>query len=172
MPGFRNWARFLPTPAVRNLASLGPLGYTRTAPGTIASVAGLVWYTVIFVPLGPLAYILVLCLSIYIAIEICDEAERRLLKRDPSEIVLDEFVAVPLCFLGLDLAVNPNRTWILMLLGFCLYRLLDILKPLAIGRLERLPGGLGIVVDDLVAAAATCALLHLFAWKLHPFLLL
>lgn len=171
MTGFRNWARFLPNAVVRNLASLGPLGYFRKGPGTVATVAGLGWYTVIFLPLEGLAYLLALIISIYIAIEICGEAEKRLLKRDPGEIVLDEFVAVPLCFLGLGLSASPDKMWILLLLGFCLYRILDILKPLAIRRIERFPGGLGIVADDLLAAATTCIFLHFFAWKFQELLL-
>jgi phosphatidylglycerophosphatase A len=51
--------------------------------------------------------------------------------------------------------------WIYMLAGFALFRLFDILKPFGIGRLQRHPGGIGVVLDDLAAALATNLVLRL-----------
>lgn len=51
-----------------------------------------------------------------------------------------------------------------LLAGFALFRFFDIAKPWGIARLQRLPGGWGVVVDDLAAALATCATLHLGVW--------
>ena len=56
--------------------------------------------------------------------------------------------------------------------GFALFRFYDIRKPWVIDRLQRLPGGWGIVIDDTGAALATCATLHLahalYALVHHP----
>ena len=153
------WTRTLPTHLVVNLATLGPVGYLK-APGTWGSVAGIGWYTVVFSQLDPLIALLVIALSIYIAVGICGEAEIRLQKRDPREIILDELVAVPVCFIGISLLDYP-QPWLIALLGFILFRFFDILKPLGIKHLQDLPGGTGVVMDDIAAAFVTCIILHI-----------
>ena len=97
----------------------------------------------------------------YVAIAFCGEAEIRLGKRDPSEVILDEVVAMPLCFLGWQWLVGPVPAWAVLLAGFALFRLYDIWKPWVIDSLQSLPGGWGVVLDDTAAALATCATLHL-----------
>jgi phosphatidylglycerophosphatase A len=84
--------------------------------------------------------------------------------RDPGCIVLDEFAAMPLVFLGTDGLVTPERLPVLLFAGFALFRFFDILKPLGIRRLQDLPGGLGVLVDDLAAALAACGTLHALIW--------
>jgi phosphatidylglycerophosphatase A len=59
-------------------------------------------------------------------------------------------------------AAHP--AWQILLAGFALFRFYDILKPLGIGRLQDLPGGWGVVADDLGAALATAVTLHLAHW--------
>ena len=158
------WVQLLATFFVVNVATLGPLGRVSKGPGTVGSVAGIAFYAVLFHNALPLTYLLLLLLSIYLAIAFCDEAERRLQMRDPGMIILDEFVAVPLVFLGMNgpegLLVQHGG-WPVLLAGFGLFRLFDIFKPLGISKLQDLPGGLGCVVDDLAAAIASCVVLHL-----------
>ena len=84
----------------------------------------------------------------------------RLNRRDPGEVILDEFVAIPLCFLGWPLLVGPVPAWAVFISGFALFRLFDIWKPFGIRRLQDLPGGWGVVADDLAAALLTCAVMH------------
>ncbi|MEM8550171.1 MAG: phosphatidylglycerophosphatase A [Verrucomicrobiota bacterium] len=160
------WTRVLPTPLVLGVATLGPIGTKLKAPGTMGSIAGIVWYTVAFHYTTPLGYVLLLALSVYVAIAFCGEAEVRLYKRDPGEVILDELVAVPLCFFGLQGAISALGpwAWTVMLGGFALFRFFDILKPLGIRKLQELPGGAGVVVDDLAAALATCLVLHAVIW--------
>ncbi len=161
-PAFR-WAVLLPTPLVNNLATLGPLGYLTKAPGTMGSVAGVLWYSAVFHFASPMGYLLLLAVSIFIAIGICGEAEQRMFKRDPGEVVLDEFVCIPVCFIGLQGAISAwgGWAWCLLLAGFLLFRLFDITKPLIINRMQNLPGGVGVVADDFAAALATCLCLHI-----------
>lgn len=164
-----NWPRALPTKTVLALARLGPLGRNLPAPGTWGSLAGLLYFTVFFA-LSRLSAFEVLALNligIYLAIALCGEAEVRLGRRDPGEVILDEFVAMPLCFFGwLQLAGTWPR-WVVLVAGFLLFRVYDILKPFGIRRLQDLPGGWGVVVDDLAAALATCVTLHAVQWLLH-----
>lgn len=160
------WPRFLPTRTVLMLATLGPIGRRLPAPGTWGSVAGLLYFAVIF--LGRVEWIGALVLSAvgaYLAVAFCGEAEFRLARKDPGEVILDEFVAMPLCFLGWPwLVAGPLPIWGVLLAGFALFRFFDILKPLGIRKLQDLPAGWGVVVDDLAAALASCGVLHLGIW--------
>ncbi len=158
------WPRFLPTPMVLAFATLGPIGRIRRAPGTWGSLAGLFYFTVFFYPLGIFGTLVFSAIGAYFAIAMCGEAEFRLGRRDPGMIVLDEFVAIPLCFLGWRELLPIAPPWVIFLLGFGLFRFFDVLKPLGIGRLQNLPDGWGVVADDLAAALAACATLHLGAW--------
>jgi len=164
------WPRFLPGATVLACATLGPIGRKLPAPGTWGSVAGLLYFTVFFHPYGVVISLIFSALGAYFAVAICGEAEFRLGRKDPGEVILDEFVAMPLCFLGWqELAhdfVPIKWAWVIFLVGLGLFRLFDILKPFGIRRLQDLPAGWGVVVDDLVAALAACATMHLakFAW--------
>ncbi|MGB1127472.1 MAG: phosphatidylglycerophosphatase A [Opitutales bacterium] len=158
------WTHALPTALVVNLATLGPLGRVKKAPGTVGSVAGLALYAVFFHHASLFGFILLSLLLAYLAVGICDVAEKRLQMRDPGMIILDEFVAVPLVFLGMGgdngwIALHGG--WPVLLGGFALFRLFDILKPFGIKKLQNMPGGLGCVADDLAAGLAACASLHL-----------
>ncbi len=155
------WPRFLSTSTVLACATLGPIGTKLPAPGTWGSVAGLMYFTVIFAgSYGVLGTLVMSAIGTYVAVAICGEAEFRMGRRDPGEVILDEFVAIPLCFLGWPLLVGPLPPWAIFLIGFGLFRLFDIWKPGGIGRLQSLPGGWGVVADDLAAALVTCGVMH------------
>lgn len=161
------WPKFLPTQTVLALATLGPLGRRMPAPGTWGSLAGLLCFTIFLFGAGPGAILVVSGGLCWLAVGICGEAEFRLGRRDPGEVILDEFVVMPLCFLGWRALAGNPPAWLVMSGGFALFRLFDILKPLGIARLQRLPGGWGIVVDDVAAALAACGTLHAGAWAWH-----
>ena len=158
------WPRFLPTSTVLACATLGPIGRKLPAPGTWGSVAGLLYFTVFFFPFGVIGTIFFSAIGAYFAVALCGEAEFRLGRKDPGEVILDEFVAMPLCFIGwrqLAEGLVPNSwEWVIFLVGLGLFRFFDILKPFGIRRLQDLPAGWGVVVDDVVAALAACATMH------------
>ncbi len=159
------WPRFLPTRTVLLLATLGPVGRKLPAPGTWGSVAGMLYYTVFFLGrLGLVGNLVATAVGTYVAVAFCGEAEFRMGRKDPGEVILDEFVAMPLCYLGWPALVAVLPPWAVLLAGFGLFRFFDILKPLGINRLQDLPSGWGVVVDDLAAALAACATLHLGLW--------
>jgi phosphatidylglycerophosphatase A len=162
------WPRGLSTSFVVRSATLGPLGRKLPAPGTWGSLAGLLYFLLFFQRAGVVGNLLASAVAAYVAVALCGEAEVRLRQRDPGQVVLDEVVAMPLCFLGWrELAINWSP-WIIFLAGFALFRLFDILKPFGIRRLQELPAGWGVVADDTMAALAACATLHLsaFVWTL------
>ncbi len=158
------WTRALPRRLIIAGATLGPLGRRLPAPGTWGSLAGLLYFAVFFQRAGWGVNLAASAVGAYLAVAWCGEAERRLGQRDPGQIILDEFVAMPLCFLGWPALTAGLPPGSILLAGFGLFRFFDIAKPLGIARLQRLPGGWGVVVDDLAAALVTCATLHLGAW--------
>jgi phosphatidylglycerophosphatase A len=86
-------------------------------------------------------------LTIFIAIAIwASERSAKLLNRsDPSEVVIDEAAGFLLTFFLL------SWSWLIFILGFVLFRFFDIVKPYPIKKCETIGGGLGIVLDDLMA---------------------
>lgn len=162
------WPRFLPSRFVLNCATLGPVGRRLKAPGTWGSVAGLLFFTVFFYELNAIETLLVSAVTGYLAVAFCGEAEFRIGRRDPGEVILDEFVAMPLCFLGWRSLTGTLPPGVVFLAGLALFRFFDILKPLGIRRLQDLPAGWGIVIDDTAAALAACLTMHLarYGWML------
>ena len=158
------WARLLPKPLILNLATLGNVGTKTKMPGTFGSIFGFFFYAITYHYFIFFVYIFALCIMTYVAAAICDTAEQYMMQKDPSSIILDEFVAVPFIFLGLN-AFNPNVLeaggWPIYLSGILLFRFFDILKPLGIRQIERIQGGVGCVLDDVVAALVSCFMLHL-----------
>ena len=84
-----------------------------------------------------------------------DEAERALAVKDPAAIVVDEVVGMMLSVLTLP------STPVVLVCGFLLFRVFDVLKPFPANVAQRLPGGVGVMTDDLVAGAYALALLLL-----------
>ena len=94
------------------------------------------------------------------AVPVCGVAARELgSSGDPGAIVLDEIVALPIVYLA-----APPMTWTILLVGYVLFRICDIWKPGLARAAERLPGGLGIVADDAVAAVLAALLLQILFW--------
>lgn len=131
-------------------AGLSPL-----APGTVGTLAAIPLYLVLQA-LSPLGYLLVLAVMFLVGLWACDKTARELGASDPGAIVWDEIIG----FLVTMAQAPPG--WIWILLGFILFRLFDILKPWPIGALDqRIKGGLGILLDDLVAGVMAWGLLQL-----------
>lgn len=128
------------------ISTFGYLGYAPVAPGTFGSVAGLAVFLVVrstgsvVVELGAIA--LLFALGVWSG----TVAEHHFGGVDPAPIVLDEVVGmlITLCLLP----VNTLGA----VVGFFVFRLLDVVKPFPSARLEKLPGGLGVMADDGMAA--------------------
>ena len=158
-----SWPQFLPTSWVVNIAPLGPVGKILPAPGTWGSLLGVAYAASLLLglKLGMIETLIVSLVASYLAVAICGDAEVRLGRSDPGEIILDEFVAIPFCFLGWSRLTVGISDGVVLLVGFTLFRFFDIVKPLGISRLQRWPAGWGVVVDDVAAALATCGVLHI-----------
>ena len=92
-------------------------------------------------------------------VPICGRSAALLGRADPREVTYDEYTTLPLVYL---LVERPD--WHVLVAGFALHRFFDILKPLGIRRLERVGGGLGIMLDDILASCYALAVMRvLFA---------
>ncbi len=142
-----------------NLLAFGlGTGLAPKAPGTFGSLFGMAiaWWTL---PLGFDVRIMVVIALIVSGVWICGESARRIGVHDHSGIVWDEIAGI---YLVLLVAPTSILGWAL---GFGLFRLFDIWKPWPIRDLDhRLHGGLGIMLDDLVAALYAAVLLGFGGW--------
>lgn len=136
----------------RLVATLGGLGLVPLAPGTAASLISVLAYFLLY---QVNAYV-PLCFLIFlmpIAIWSSGKYEASVNRQDPPEIVVDEWVGQFICFIG----VEPRPSTLIA--GFCLFRIFDIIKLPPVRRLEGLPGGMGIVGDDVAAGIMGWAVL-------------
>jgi phosphatidylglycerophosphatase A len=125
------------------LATCGGVGYLPGAPGTWGSLAAVaVWW--LLSHLGLWGYVLALAVLLALSIPLAGAAQEYLGPDNPA-IVLDEMVGLLIALAGV-----PGN-WLWVVLGFVLFRLLDICKPFPIKYVERLPGGWGVVLDDAAA---------------------
>ncbi len=141
---------------LKNIATLGFVGYLPVAPGTFGTAASLVFFLLVKPSFS--FQLLLLALFVTIGFIASDRAEQILKEKDSSHIVIDEFAGYAMSVLALP----PTFTFLLA--AFLLFRVFDILKPPPIRWIEKvLPGGAGIMADDVIAGIYTNALLQV--WK-------
>ena len=128
------------------LATCGYVGYAPVAPGTFGSAAGLAIFALVRGSGSWLVEMATIVVLFGVGVWSGTEAEHHFGGVDPGPIVLDEVVGM-LITLAL-VPVNATGAFV----GFLVFRALDVLKPWPSGRFERLPGGLGVMADDGMAA--------------------
>ncbi len=144
-----------------HLLSLGfGTGYMPKLPGTAGTLVGVI----IYLPLQSLDWIYYLAIVValfLLGVWICESTATALGVHDHSAIVWDEIVG----YLFTMLAAPAGWVWIV--LGFCLFRLFDIWKPWPISLLDKsVHGGIGIMLDDIVAAIFSLIILQVIAYLL------
>jgi len=142
----------------RFLATLGPTGYAPVAPATAGSavVATIGWF--IPPPALPIT-IALLVVGTALAVWLAGEAEKDL-GHDAKPIVVDEAIGQSLALLFVP------HTLIAFGASFLLFRIFDVWKPLGAREAQALPGGFGVVADDVIAGLTACGAFHLAAWGL------
>jgi len=147
------------------------VGRIRWAPGTFGSLVGLLWLAILLSTQNIWGFLGGIFGGVLVSVWICGKAEAILKQRDPGSIVLDEICAVPICFVPwvvtewLGKGKWPPletffgaKTWYVVAILFVLFRIFDILKPPPVRQSQGLPGGWGVVTDDVLAALYVCAL--------------
>ncbi len=140
------------------IATLGRLGTSRMAPGTIGSFVALWLAPLLFLPLSFPLRILSLTVLFFVGVWASDIARQELGDEDPSCVIIDEVLGqwialMPLSsisYFGANLMSNTD--FFTLLCAFMLFRVFDITKLGPVGLVERkVGGGLGIMLDDIVA---------------------
>lgn len=150
------------------LASFGLTGFFPVASGTVSSLAACVLY--VFLPAGsPWLVPLLGAVLFLLGVPACAWMARRYDDPDPSQATVDEGAVMLLVMTCLP------RSWLFLGAAFILFRFFDIAKPWPIRRFEAIPGGWGIMLDDLIAGLYAAVILwgaHLVnilpPWADHP----
>ncbi|MGD8535644.1 MAG: phosphatidylglycerophosphatase A [Candidatus Aminicenantes bacterium] len=132
------------------------LGYFPIAPGTITSFAVILAYKFYLYQLNWSLYLLILFLLFLIGVYTSTKFSAESNKKDPRKIVIDEA-----CGQLLVLFRTPEA-WFPVLASFILFRVFDIVKPYPIKKVEALPAGWGIMMDDVVAAIYAGVIVNLY----------
>jgi len=152
----------------RLLTSCFGLGFSPIAPGTLASLPAVIVFSVLAVYgiTAWFSYIILAVLALagaFVCVKYSPAIISATGEKDPCEVVADEFAGQAVTFLFILPFVSRTEVFAVSALGFLLFRLFDIVKPYPVGRLERLPAGVGILADDLGAGiyAGICLLIAL-----------
>jgi phosphatidylglycerophosphatase A len=129
-------------------------GAAPKAPGTFGTLAAIpLW--LLFSDLPILSYIAVIVVASLVGIWLCGQTSKDLGVHDHGGIVWDEFVGLWITYIALP------EGWLWVLFGFLLFRLFDIWKPWPIGWADRkVNGGLGIMLDDILAGCMALGVLQ------------
>jgi phosphatidylglycerophosphatase A len=127
------------------IATFGYVGYFPIAPGTAGSLAALALYALVRWAGLPAVELVTIVAVFAIGVWAATGTERALARKDPGPVVIDEVLGMLI-----TLALLPLSPWGIVA-GFLIFRLFDVIKPFPAGRLEHLPGGLGIMADDAMA---------------------
>lgn len=132
--------------SVANFFALGfGFGLAPKAPGTVGTLLGVLLF--FFMPTDPMAYASLIVALFAFGVWCCDQCARDLGVHDHPGIVWDEVVGYLLAMISMP------RTLLWVVVGFAVFRFFDIVKPWPIGAVDkRVPGGLGIMLDDILAA--------------------
>ena len=144
---------------IKFLATGCYLGLIPKAPGTFGTLLGIP-LSYLFLSLGEYAYYIATLIFIFLSIVIAELHDRTLEEDDSGTIVIDEIAGYLVAFAALPFQVF----WIIA--AFVLFRFFDAVKPFPINRLDRIKGGIGIVLDDLGAGLITNIILQILLWQI------
>ncbi len=134
-------------------------GYLPKASGTLGSLAALIIYLIPGFE-NPSIMIFMISLFILIGVPIAQKFET-LYGKDPKECTIDEFVGT-----WISLLFVPKKIWWL-LIAFFIWRAMDIIKPFPARRLEKIKGGWGVLLDDILAGIYSFVSIHFIIYFLN-----
>jgi phosphatidylglycerophosphatase A len=138
-------------------------GYSPFAPGTVGSLAAiLLAWPLSLLGFGRIHFLILALALLYPAVRSASTVAAESGRKDPQVIVIDEVLGQ-----WLTLAGALRFDLLTFALAFGLFRLFDIWKPPPIRLIEQIPGGAGIVLDDMMAGAYAALVLFLVGWFNH-----
>jgi phosphatidylglycerophosphatase A len=138
------------------IATVFGIGYVPLAPGTLTSLVFVFLYKFFLYKMDWLFYLALLMLIFVIGALTSAAQASQIKTEDPRYVVIDEAMGQLVALFHL----SPD--WYLLGIGFVLFRALDILKPFVIKKAEKIPGGWGIMMDDVIAGLITSIVLNLY----------
>ena len=142
------------------VSGLGPLGRMPYAQGTWGSAAAVLIAPLVFFPLPIWARIVLLVAVFFVGAKAAGRTEEILGRKDPGHVVIDELVGQWITLLPFA-GPGPFE----LIAGFFLFRAFDILKPPPVRASEHwLPGGYGVMIDDVLAGVYACLCLIVLVW--------
>lgn len=139
------------------LATFFGIGRIPFASGTFASAAALPFGVLLAMGGWP-ALAIAVVVAIGVGIWACGKHAAKLGAVDPSECVLDEVAGQWIALIPVAVFGRPDE-WQLYVIGFFLFRLFDVAKFWPLSAAEELPGGFGVMADDVLAGLIAAALL-------------
>lgn len=144
---------------IKLLATGFGLGYCPIASGTVGSLLGVaIFFFLASLKLLSIYYVIICICLFFFGVLISDIAEKLFNKKDSSEIVIDEIVGCIIVLLFIPISI-----WCIIY-AFILFRILDIIKPFPANRSQKLSGGWGIMMDDLICSFYTIFIVHITLW--------
>ena len=140
------------------IATCGGSGYVPIAPGTVGSAVGLAIFVGLRSLERPWVEVAAVALTLVTGAWAATVAETALQSKDPGPVVIDEVLGMLVTMLLVPAGVATA------VIGFLLFRIFDILKPFPVDRLERVPRGWGIMLDDLMAGVYANLVLQALIW--------
>ena len=155
-----------------NILIMFGIGNIKYAPGTIASFITCMFYCYLFSQKAGIFLILFFYIFLTISsINLIDKFSNKFKKKDPREIVIDEFIgqSVPLLFFYMVTSfAEKDIFYFFAFICFILFRFFDIFKPYPISLVDKkMKSGLGIVLDDILAGLFTLIVILLFFWGVN-----
>ena len=155
-----------------NILIMFGVGNVKYAPGTIASFITCMFYCYLFSQKAGIFLILFFYIFLTISsINLIDKFSNKFKKKDPREIVIDEFIgqSVPLLFFYMVTSfAEKDIFYFFAFISFILFRFFDIFKPYPISLVDKkMKSGLGIVLDDILAGLFTLIVILLFFWGVN-----
>ncbi len=154
------------------IATVLGAGYIPLVPGTVGSAISVAAFLLLrqfggepFIAFHAVAVALLTLIGVWA----CSETEKCLGSRDPHQAIMDEVIGQQVALMGLPYGPLPPAMlwasgWKYFLAAFILFRIFDVAKPFPIRRSERLPGGWGVIADDVVAGAFS--FLVILIWRM------
>ncbi|MDX9714560.1 MAG: phosphatidylglycerophosphatase A [Dissulfurispiraceae bacterium] len=149
-PAMKRFSDFL----IKAFVTVIFIGYIPFASGTLGTLAAI--FFVLVTGIGQQGVIIAAAVTAFAGAAASYRAEKLFNTKDSGKIVIDEFCGYLISILFLPL------TMLYLVSAFLLFRFFDIFKPFPVSAAENLPGGLGVMADDIAAGALTCLLIHLF----------
>ena len=133
------------------IAEVYPIGHSKYAPGTLASLIAIFVGFFFLLNLDIKLYLIFLFIFIIVSYFLCEIHIKLHNKKDPKEIVIDEFSGQFIAILGCVQSEKISYIFLSLISSFVLFRLFDITKIGPIKKFENLPNGIGIMADDIAA---------------------